>query len=194
MGDRSVPQMRTTRKVVPLDKGWTFKQVDAGSDSDHENSAKCKEFLPVSQFPTNVHLDLMHHKIIPDPFIGKNENVVQWVGEKAWVYRTSFSSPLKQVENEGGEKVVLAFDGLDTYATVKLNGKEILKTENMFIPERMDVTAALKEKNNLEITFESTYLVGKKIVERHPEHQWGCWNGDCSRLVSSACNISLIRV
>lgn len=157
------------RVVTPIDKDWAFRRLD--SESSH--------FLPVAQFPTNIHLDLNHHKIIPDPFIGKNEIDVQWVGEKAWVYKTTFPSPIAQ-----NEKVVLVFDGLDTYAAVVLNGKEILKTENMFIPERIDVTTLLRsnEDNVLELTFASTYLVGKKLVEEHPEHRWGCWNGDASRL------------
>lgn len=161
---------KSPRKVVtPIDKHWTFRQVDDESS----------EFLPVAQFPTNIHLDLIHHKIIPDPFIGKNEIDVQWVGEKAWIYKTTFPSPVI----EAG-KAVLVFDGLDTYATVVLNGKEVLKTEDMFIPERVDVTDVLRanEDNVLEITFASTYLIGKKLVEKYPEHQWGCWNGDASRL------------
>ncbi|MCJ1434477.1 Beta-mannosidase B [Xylographa pallens] len=158
------------RSVTPINKGWTFKQVD-------DESSK---FLPVAQFPTNVHLDLMHHNIIPDPFVGKNENLVQWVGERDWVYKTSFSSS----EASKGGKSVIAFDGLDTYATVVLNGKEILKTEDMFIPERVDVSDLLKHgsENELEITFHSTWMVGKKLVEKYSEHNWGCWNGDVSRL------------
>ncbi len=157
------------RTIIPTDKNWVFKQAD-GETSD---------FLPVAQFPTNIHLDLMHHKTIPDPFIGKNENDVQWVGEKAWIYKTTFSSP-----KVNGPKAVLAFDGLDTYATVILNGKQILKTEDMFIPERVDITKLMQNNNDneLEITFESAYLMGKKTVEKYPDHHWGCWNGDASRL------------
>ena len=157
------------RTIIPVDKNWVFRQAD------DETSG----FRPVAQFPTNVHLDLIHHGLIPDPFIGKNEKDVQWVGEKAWIYKTTFPTP-----KERGSKVVLVFHGLDTYATVVLNGKEILKTEDMFIPERVEVTRILRgdEDNELEITFESAWLIGKKIVEKYPDHRWGCWNGDASRL------------
>ena len=169
------------RSVTPLNKGWTFKQVD-------DESSK---FLPVAQFPTNVHLDLMHHNIIPDPFVGKNETLVQWVGEKDWVYKTSFSSS----EVPKGGKAVIAFDGLDTHATVVLNGKEILKTEDMFIPERVDVTDLLKQgsENELEITFHSTWIVGRKLVEKYSEHKWGCWNGDVSRLAVRKAQYHYVR-
>ncbi|GAP85299.1 putative glycoside hydrolase family 2 protein [Rosellinia necatrix] len=158
------------RIVVPIDKQWEFKQADK---DDHA-------YLPVAQFPTNVHLDLLSHKLIPDPYIGKNELDVQWVGEKVWVYRTKFTSP-----DATGPKAVIAFDGLDTFATVVLNGKTILVSENMFVPERVDVTDVLAKaggENELVITFDSAYLRGWKLVEKHPEHKWGCWNGDNSRL------------
>jgi beta-mannosidase len=159
---------------TPINQGWTFKQADK----------KDAEFLPVAQFPTNVHLDLIANNIIADPFIGKNENDVQWVGEVPWVYKTTFSSPTVQESDRAIVKAVINFEGLDTYATVLLNGKEILKTESMFTPERVDVTTALKKEgdNELEITFESAYLKGCQIVEQHPNHHWGCWNGDTGRL------------
>ena len=159
---------------VPIHEGWTFKQAD---DKD-------AKFLPVAQFPTNVHLDLIANNIIADPFIGKNENDVQWIGEVPWVYKTTFASPLVHDSERPVVKAVISFEGLDTYATVLLNGKEILKTESMFTPERVDVTAVLKKEgdNELEITFESAYLKGCHIVEQHPNHHWGCWNGDTSRL------------
>ena len=157
------------RIVSPLTE-WHFRQAD-------ESSA---DWLPVAQFPTNVHLDLLAHNRIPDPFYSKNELDVQWVGEKAWAYRAIFSAPGL---DSNVARSVLAFDGLDTYATVLLNGHEILKTENMFIPERVDVTKILDEVGNeLVITFDSTFLIGKKIQEKHPDHHWACWNGDVSRL------------
>lgn len=157
------------RKVIPVDKNWEFKQVD-------DDDAK---FLSVAQFPTNVHLDLLHHGLIPDPYVGKNELDVQWIGERSWVYRTTFTAPAVQ----DGAAAVLAFDGLDTFATVVLNGAEVLVSDNMFTPQRVDVTSTLREGDNeLAVTFDSAYLRGWEEVEKHPGHKWGCWNGDSSRL------------
>lgn len=168
------PASMATHASIPISKGWTFKQADNLESV----------FLPVAQFPTNVHLDLIVNNLIKDPFVGKNERDVQWVGEAVWVYKTTFKGP--SLGDGGIVKAVLAFEGLDTFATVVLNGQEILKTESMFISDRVDVTALLRPEadsnNELEITFESAYLKGKKLVEQHPEHKWGCWNGDVSRL------------
>ncbi|KAK0631588.1 glycoside hydrolase family 2 protein [Immersiella caudata] len=159
------------RTVIPVNKGWEFRQADKSEDES--------KFLPVGQFPTNVHLDLLANGLIPDPFIGKNELDVQWVGEAQWLYRTTFSAPAVA----SGSKAVLAFDGLDTFATVTLNGTVILETDNMFTPFRHDVTSLLKEGDNeLSIHFDSAYLRGWKLVEKYPEHKWGVWNGDSSRL------------
>jgi len=165
----NISAMAGKRTSTTLVANWTFQQVSSG-----------KEPLPVAQMPTNIHLDLMHHGIIPDPFIGKNEINAQWVGEEDWVYCSTFPSP----KLASGEKALLAFEGLDTFATVLLDGKEILKTDNMFIPERVDITDLVNKEENhkLEIFFESAYLKGKKIQEQHPYHKWGCWNGDSSRL------------
>ncbi|ERS96486.1 beta-mannosidase [Sporothrix schenckii 1099-18] len=161
------------RVVVPVDQGWSFKQAD--QDDTH--------WLPVGQFPTNVHLDLLAHERIPDPFVGKNEELVQWIGETTWVYKTTFALD-KAASSSGGNKTVLAFDGLDTFATVVLNGKTILESDNMFLPYRVDVTDSVRADgpNDLVITFDSAYLRGWDLVEQHPDHKWGCWNGDNSRL------------
>ncbi|KOS18019.1 Beta-mannosidase B [Escovopsis weberi] len=158
------------RQVIPIDKDWHFRQAD----KDKETS-----FLPVSQFPTNVHLDLLHHNLIPDPFVGKNEDSVQWVAESRWQYRTRFASPRRGA----GDKAVLVFHGLDTFATVALNGETILETDNMFISERLDVSGRLAHgENELVITFESAYLKGWERVDKTPNFKWGEWNGDHSRL------------
>ena len=148
--------MVPSQRIIAIDKGWTFRQ----------RGAPVEDAKPVSRFPTNIHLDLMHHHIITDPFLGQNENDCQWVGEETWVYRTQFASSGVHVG-----PAVLAFDGLDTYATVRLNSHEILKTESMFIPERIEVTDLLAREgqNTLEIEFASSFLRGKKIIQELPK-------------------------
>jgi len=74
-------------KRVEIDKGWEFKQ------STTLNNGTAKDYLPVSQFPTVAHLDLLHHKLIPDPYIDTNELDVLWVNDANWTYHTSFPSP-----------------------------------------------------------------------------------------------------
>ncbi|PHH92539.1 hypothetical protein CDD83_6937 [Cordyceps sp. RAO-2017] len=162
-----------SRIVIPLDQGWHFRRADDGDDG----------YLPVARFPTQVHLDLLHHGLIPDPSVGRNEADVQWVGEKGWVYRTTFTTP-EAARGGGRAAAVLALDGLDTFATVRLNGRTVLEADNMFVPERVDVGRDLRPDgdNELVIAFDAAYLRGWDVVDRHPRHRWGCWNGDVSRL------------
>ena len=111
----------------------------------------------------------------------------EWVGEKAWTYRVN----LPDVNLAAGQRAVLAFDGLDTFATVKLNGATILESDNMFIPARLDVTGKLKRStdgqstgpnNVLEIDFDSALLRARAIQKEHPDHKWVCFNGEPARL------------
>lgn len=81
-------------------------------------------------------------------------------------------------------KAVLAFDGLDTLALVRLDGKIIKQSNNMFISHRVDVSEALKPqgKHTLEIEFGSALLEARKIEKANPDHKWTCWNGESARL------------
>jgi hypothetical protein len=80
--------------------------------------------------------------------------------------------------------VVLVFEGLDTFATVRLNDQVILESDNMFVPYRIDVTERLKpdSPNELEIVFGSARLRAIEIKDSHPEHKWVGFNGDMARL------------
>jgi len=86
--------------------------------------------------------------------------------------------------SKDGAITVLAFDGLDTFATVKLNGKTILISDNMFVLHRIDITRMLDyEKDNvLEIDFASALLRAREIRDAHPDHKWVGFNGDMARL------------
>src|SRR5215217_7720965 len=86
--------------------------------------------------PGCVHRDLIRSKQIPDPFWGANENGLQWIEERVWEYRRTFSVPSGFFDEE---VIDLVADGLDTVATVLLNGQEIARTENMFLGYRWDV-------------------------------------------------------
>jgi len=77
--------------------------------------------------------------------------------------------------------VDLVFDGLDTFATVTLNGHKILETENQFISHRVPVKQYLSSgENELLITFISAFRKGREVEKAH--QKYNLWNGDSSRL------------
>jgi beta-mannosidase len=86
--------------------------------------------------------------------------------------------------SNSGVRHILALDGLDTFATVKLDGKTILESDNMFIYHRVDVTGKLKAGTGsvLEIDFKPVLAEAQKVKDAHPEHKWVGFNGDMARL------------
>lgn len=119
----------------------------------------------VAKVPGTVQEDLLRLGLLPDPFVGTNEDSLRWVEEKEWVYLTTFILPESQLERENHTMV---FHGLDTYADVYLNGHKILASNNMFRKWEVDVADLMKKDNELRIHFHSTYNKGKEIVEALP--------------------------
>jgi len=96
---------------------------------------------------------------------------VQWVADKAWVYRVVFAAPAAQ--DSSNLITDLVFEGLDTYATVTLNGSKVLEASNMHLQHRVNIDGIVQlgEDNVLEILFDSALLRGRELVGKHPEHQ-----------------------
>src|SRR5215218_10601024 len=99
--------------------------------------------------PGEVHVDLLAAGLIPDPFDGDNETLLAWIGRTGWIYRATF--------DWGGSehtRTDLVADGLDTVATITLNGREIARTANQHRSYRFDVSNALVVgHNDLEVAF-----------------------------------------
>ncbi len=131
--------------------------------------------------PTNIHLDLIREGRIPDPFPAMNEKHVQWVHDQTWTFRTSFKVNTRPMPDE---RFVLVLDGLDTFATVSVDGKSILTSENMFLSHRLDVTefvtADPEAVHEVEIVFEPALHIGDKLLQEHGKRV--CWNGHYSRV------------
>jgi beta-mannosidase len=103
--------------------------------------------------PGCVHRDLRRHGLIPDPFWGTNELELQWIEERDWEYRARFVVPPVLLAEE---VVELVADGLDTVATVRLNGCQVARTENMFLGHHWNVKRLLRPgKNELHVRFGS---------------------------------------
>ncbi len=130
---------------------WKFRQFGT------------EEWLPAS-VPGGVHTDLLALGRIPDPFVGDNERRVAWVAQKDWEYARAFDVQ-PEVMQRG--QIWLVCDGLDTLASLTLNGQPLGSTDNMFRQYRWDVKALLKaEGNELRISFESPvrYTAARQAV------------------------------
>ncbi|TPX12730.1 uncharacterized protein E0L32_000907 [Thyridium curvatum] len=146
---------------VAVDKGWYFKQASKLNDST------ASSFLPVAQFPTVAHIDLLHHNLIPDPYIDDNEIPCLWVNDADWTYRTSQIPEVDVLKS--GQRAVLVFEGLDTVVDVFLNDQHILASKNMHLQHRVDITDSLKQakgKSVLELRFRAAPAFAREEKKR----------------------------
>ena len=141
----SISRGQNISNTIELNSNWEYThfpycQTDQQALSESE-SANWK----MAVVPGDVHLDLQHHGELPNLVFGQNFYRSVWVENEDFMYRTSFNAPsLKK-----NSSIYLDFDGLDCFATIWLNGKQIGKTHNMFMRYSFDVSNTLKPTNNL---------------------------------------------
>jgi len=139
---------RTT--AVPLHDGWTVRAV-AGAVPEALAAALHDERGVPATVPGTVHTDLLAAGLIPDPYLDDHEALLKWVSACDWEYRTTLVW-----QPDGHERQDLVFDGLDTVATITLNGVEVARTANQHRRYRCDVTALLRPGDNaLTVRFAS---------------------------------------
>ncbi|HIB96648.1 MAG TPA: glycoside hydrolase family 2 protein [Candidatus Marinimicrobia bacterium] len=138
---------------ITLTEGWLFRESNSS------------DWFPAT-VPGTVHTDLLNNNLINDPFLGNNEEDLQWIEDKNWEYKTIF---FVDRELMGNDVIELEFDGLDTYADVYLNEQPILKADNMFRAWRVACKKILREgENELRIHFHSPVRVGQRKLETSP--------------------------
>lgn len=137
-----------------LDRQWQLNYTDYGQGERLGfHTVKNTDDWLLARVPGDVHLDLMSAGIIPDPFYGLQSDHCIWMEEKDWWYRTNFFCTQSERENHF---LYLMFHGLDTFATIYLNGQRVATHANMFRPLRVDITALVEDgENDLRICLAS---------------------------------------
>ncbi len=80
-----------------------------------------------------------------------NESKLQWISTATWVYARKFTVPPEILNLD---HLKLRCEGLDTVATVNVNGKDLAHTDNMFRTWEFDVRGLLSAGDNtIRITF-----------------------------------------
>ena len=141
----------------------TYSEIDLSGEfalTSPTDKAKAKITLP-----GDVHAALIDAKLIPDPYFGANEQAVMWVHHTPWTVERRFTAARDQIDGY----LTLTLEGVDTIATVFLNGEEIARTQNQFIRYDIDVTGKVKAgANTLRIEFAVTKDVAKARADAHP--------------------------
>jgi beta-mannosidase len=126
---------------VELTAGWTVSP----NGEPARGAPRFTAPLP-ARVPGVVHTDLLSAGVIADPYLDRNEDGLGWIGRSDWRYATTFDVSPDVVDD--ADRVDLVCEGLDTVATVALNGTAVATTRNMHRTYRFDVTHLLRPEGN----------------------------------------------
>lgn len=144
-----------SEQIIRLDGDWQVAPYPANSDGPPQ--ADGLDWLPAA-VPGAVHDDLVRAGRLENPLASRQAAAdAAWVARNDWLYRRAFR--LKAAP-DATLRPVLAFDSLDTFADVWLNGALLGSSHNAFRPCRLDAPPGLLRQG------ENTLLVRLKGHER----------------------------
>ena len=143
-----------------LDQGWTVRAT-AGPVPAPLDGVEVPATVPGC-----VHTDLLAAGLIPDPYLDQNEAALTWIGDTDWRYATTLTWTAADAA-AGHQVVELVAEGLDTVATVELDGAIVGQTANMHRTHRFDVTDALDVgEHALAVTFAAPVPAAQRASEQ----------------------------
>lgn len=148
---------------------WEVLDFDPGQGSD----ADAPGWMPIPA-PGDVYQALIASGRLDHPYRERNEAAAAWVRDREWWQRTTFVAP-DLVE---GETLELVFDGLDTFATLYLDGREIGRADNMFRPWTFPIQTRPGQTHRLAVRFTPTALA---LEGRAPPAAWPAFTDRISR-------------
>ena len=135
-------------QILSLNGIWRMRRLD---ETDFRDAA----------VPGSCMADLLAQGVIPDPFYRENEKIVKHCFDYDYEYRRTFPVSRELLDHD---RVTLVFEGLDTLAEVSVNGRFVLKADNMHRTWRVDVKDTLHPGDNeISVTFRSP---NRYIAER----------------------------
>ncbi|MBQ0106177.1 MAG: glycoside hydrolase family 2 protein [Armatimonadetes bacterium] len=135
---------------IDLNGVWTLK--------NEKKNINCSASVPGC-----VHTDLLAAGIIDDPFYRDNEFTQMWVCYEDWTWEREFEAGEDFLKNS---RIFLECEGLDTFATVYINGTEIAKTKNMHRRYAFDIKEVLRPgKNSIKVFIASAPVYSEPIAD-----------------------------
>ena len=143
--------------TISLSASW---DLYFGPQEDVKSIDETKEKFQriTATVPGDAYLDLLNAGLIEDPFYGRNYFDLRKFEFYQWWYEKEFDLPEEFLD----KRFKLIFHGIDTIATVWLNGNLLGKTQDMFVEHEFDVTGLLKGKNTLIVKIDSPLLWAKE--------------------------------
>lgn len=156
MSTNTVKELKSSwsLKLSPRGDAWDIEPVTDGHNAWRNDPTKIiKKEIPAS-FPATVpgciHTDLISAGFIDDISVNGKEQDQFWI----WKTDSSYTTVIPQDSAPGHKDLI--FNGLDTIATIRINGEIRLTTKNMHRSYRLDITKELSERDvQLEVSFKA---------------------------------------
>ncbi len=149
--------------ILSLDGVWKLyrapQAVTAAWDAlpVTENALCSRSLSPIpGTVPGNVELDLIQAGEMDDPLVEENISQAHRLEDHHFWYARTF---IFSGETDG---VYLQMEGVDTYATVYLNGQPVGQTDNMLIAHTLPLTALRQGENELVVHLAPTVLTARR--------------------------------
>jgi beta-mannosidase len=126
---------------ISLDGGW---EMAAGGAEGERLAGEWADALP-AVVPGSVQTGLLKAGRIPDPYVGRNDEIARAESRKTWWLRKRFERP---AETAGAR---LIFGGICDSCAIWLNGQKLGEHKGMFASLTYDVAANLVESENMLI-------------------------------------------
>ena len=128
-----------TAKITPASQ-----PADLPADHGQEHDSRVHpEGLVMSTVAVVVGREqLMSAGRIEDPFYDRNEGKCAWMEGREWWYCLSFDGPAEPLQRD--ERLLLVFRGLNTFATIWLNGEELGRHRNIVREAVFDVSGRVR--------------------------------------------------
>ena len=141
-------------KLSPRPDAWDIEPVTDGHNAWRNDPTKIiRKEIPAS-FPATVpgciHTDLISAGFIDDISINGKEQDQFWI----WKTDSTYSTVIPQDSSDGHKDLI--FNGLDTIATIRVNGEIRLTTKNMHRSYRLDISKELSAGDvQLDVSFKA---------------------------------------
>jgi beta-mannosidase len=139
------------KQIYELNDQWQFAWTVHGISDLNTPMGKAfdlagRDWHPAT-VPGCVQNDLCRLELLDDPYYADNADHYRWCEEVDFWYRRSIN-PM-DIQHEA--RAILHFEGLDTFATVWIDGKEIGRHANMFVPYWIDITEHLSPTRPVDL-------------------------------------------
>jgi len=158
--------------AISLNGDWQlFHYIEGIKTVNHPDDLLAQGLSPIpAQVPGNVELDLVRHGDLPEPFFAGNIRKLRALETHIWWYVRKFYMPSFPV----GQGWDLVFAGLDTQATVWLNGSLLGEANNSLIECHFDASRLLlpAQENTLVVRIGSALNAARQYTYEAASASW----------------------